>query len=87
MWRRDCFQNSDVQSRWILGDVGEGLCLSGCIFVSSQAIFLIIGLLAKGLMVKDCLALTVDDDSAVIASKMLIFDLRVFWEVCGSARA
>jgi len=41
----------------------------------------------NSLMVKDCLALTVDGGGAVISFEMLIFDRCVFWEVCGRARA
>ena len=41
----------------------------------------------NSLMVKDCLALTVDGGGAVISSEMFMFDRCVFWEVCGRARA
>jgi hypothetical protein len=41
----------------------------------------------NSLMMKDCLALTVDGDGAVISSEMLMFDRCVFWQVCGRARA
>ena len=67
--------------------MGEGSHLIGCIFASSQAIFLIIGVFGNSLMVTDCLALTVDGGGAVIVSEMLMFDRCVFWEVCGRARA
>jgi hypothetical protein len=57
-----------------VGDVEESSRLIGCIFASSQAIFLIIRVLGNSLMVKNCLALTVDGGGAVISSKMLMFD-------------
>jgi hypothetical protein len=39
----------------------------------------------NSLMVKDCLALTVDGGGVVIVSEMLMFHQCVFWEVCGRA--
>ena len=57
-----------------MGGVEEGSRLIGCIFPSSQAIFLIIRVLGNSLMVKNCLALTVDGGGAVISSKTLMFD-------------
>ena len=41
----------------------------------------------NSLMVRDCLALSVDSGVSVIDSEILMFDRCVFWEVLGRARA